>query len=512
MKSNNISITILLLILLLSSCKKNLDVENTNQPDKQKTLATGSDLLAVMGGAYEQLFTMYNDYTGSPQLEWTGDYLTMTNNNKSLWSMFKVEPRPVFDNSLNFADQDITLVPWKNLNSAISSCNSIITELEIKGRPIYEIKDGKETTKDISRMVLTSAYFCKAMAQGYIANLFDKGYIVNPETDVTNFYKNPLPLLEHQQMLAASLVNFDKCIALCEKNVFVMDDLFMNKLRYNNESLKRLANTYAAHFMVQNARNSAENKTTDWAKVKQYASEGIVQDFSINLNNDNWRNTTALISGLYWYWRVDFRIIRLLDKSYPKRYPSATDALVPPAKSIDKRLDQYFAYESNMSFFRLDRGAQLRSNYRIRYPQYESLYYSGGTGPMTYMFAYANQLMIAEAEAMLGNTAPAISILNIGSNNRSSIGNLPPLPQNTSLLEVIDAIFYERDIDLMLSDFGIHFKDMRRRNMLQKGTILHFPVPAQELSVVNYPNYTFGGEKNADGINTADGSNSWLEK
>jgi hypothetical protein len=50
---------------------------------------------------------------------------------------------------------------------------------------------------------------------------------------------------------------------------------------------------------------------------------------------------------------------------------------------------------------------------------------------------------------------------------------------------------------------------MRRRIMLQKGTILHYPVPGKELETLGLENYTYGGESNADGINTSNGK--WFD-
>ena len=70
---------------------------------------------------------------------------------------------------------------------------------------------------------------------------------------------------------------------------------------------------------------------------------------------------------------------------------------------------------------------------------------------------------------------------------------------------MLEAIFYERDVELIQTGYGIAFFDMRRRDMLQPGTMLHFPIPAKELMVMQMPLYTFGGVANADGINTSDG-------
>jgi hypothetical protein len=79
------------------------------------------------------------------------------------------------------------------------------------------------------------------------------------------------------------------------------------------------------------------------------------------------------------------------------------------------------------------------------------------------------------------------------------------LNANITKEEALEAIFYERDIELIQAGFGIAFFDMRRRDMLQYGTMLHFPIPAKELMVMVMPTYTFGGEANADGINTSNG-------
>jgi hypothetical protein len=44
---------------------------------------------------------------------------------------------------------------------------------------------------------------------------------------------------------------------------------------------------------------------------------------------------------------------------------------------------------------------------------------------------------------------------------------------------------------------GIGFYEMRKENLLQAGTLLHFPVPGKALESIPAPNYTFGG---TDGV------------
>ena len=56
----------------------------------------------------------------------------------------------------------------------------------------------------------------------------------------------------------------------------------------------------------------------------------------------------------------------------------------------------------------------------------------------------------------------------------------------------------------MDSGMGIGYFDMRRRDRLQSGTIMHFPVPATELEIIQVPVYTIGGTP--DGENVSMGS------
>jgi len=114
-----------------------------------------------------------------------------------------------------------------------------------------------------------------------------------------------------------------------------------------------------------------------------------------------------------------------------------------------------------------------------------------------------DDLGLSEALVHLDRTEEAVTILDNGT--RTTRGHLSPLASSATEEEVLNAIFYERDIELILTGTGLSFFDMRRRNMLQKGTLLHFPVPGKELQLMGLDIYTFGGVENADGINTSNG-------
>ena len=69
------------------------------------------------------------------------------------------------------------------------------------------------------------------------------------------------------------------------------------------------------------------------------------------------------------------------------------------------------------------------------------------------------------------------------------------------------AIHHERVVELPFSSTGLQFYEMRKNNLLQKGTPLHLPLPARTLETFGDPQpfYTFGGPDGADGVNGSNG-------
>jgi hypothetical protein len=122
---------------------------------------------------------------------------------------------------------------------------------------------------------------------------------------------------------------------------------------------------------------------------------------------------------------------------------------------------------------------------------------------------YENELYKAEAYANLNQLDNALAILNNQNNPRLMRGYLVALGSGSTKQEILNAIFYERDIELIAQGFMLGFCDMRRRDMLQYGTPLHFPVPGEILDSLKMQYYTFGGVANADGINTSNGG--WFD-
>lgn len=106
-----------------------------------------------------------------------------------------------------------------------------------------------------------------------------------------------------------------------------------------------------------------------------------------------------------------------------------------------------------------------------------------------------NDYLLAEAAVKTGKIHEAAGIMNASA--RVTRGKLPPLPAEEG--KILEAIHYERMVELMVSGFGIQYFQMRKEDKLQKGTMLHLPIPGKELEVMHMEYYTFGGTEGKPG-------------
>ena len=509
MKLRNARVLPVALVLALTGCA-DLTVDNPNAPDEERVLGNPSDLKAVLGGGFVTWWDgTHEGYEPSVHLDGWADAMTTTNAFAGFWDSTN-EPRIRLNNATSYSDLAIYTVPWRNLNGAQNAANELINQIENEALPI--VIGGADQTQ----MVLASAYFLRGISRGYLANIFDQAYLVEAGSSEVPEGFTPYPA-----MLEAALADLARAVEVSNAaNPFTMDNWLPFTSTYNNEGLARLANSYAARFIVGNSRTAAENAAVDWQQVRDLATGGIEEDVVISLNGDNWFNNFQYLSGLFWYFRVDNRILNLMSPTYPKKYPEdQAGTALPPIQlegtdeaagatytTQDARIATDFEYSNNQSFFRIARGPALQSNYfHIRY---EEQWNNNAVGDGPIFLAAEDSLMLAEAELALGNKAAAIEIINAGT--RVTRGELEPLPTSASDEDVINAIFYERDIELYRTGVGLAFFDLRRRNAMQEGTPLHLPVPGDELTTVGEPIYTFGGVAAIGDPGTADGANSWV--
>jgi len=99
------------------------------------------------------------------------------------------------------------------------------------------------------------------------------------------------------------------------------------------------------------------------------------------------------------------------------------------------------------------------------------------------------------------NYTGAAGIINAG--ERVTRGHLAPVAANAT--EVEAAIFYERNVELHCTGYGVEFFTMRKADKLQPGTPLHLPIPGSQLEVNIMEYYTFGAGTGVAGQDYSNG-------
>lgn len=493
---NNISPLVILLSLSFMFSCADLDVEYKNKPDTEKAL---SDPFTVYNISKSTFFNWYmaNTSSLSPRMGmWVAaDNGTCSWANSAMYDM-SLEPREAFNNYSSYTYSGTLERYWKDTYSNLSQANDVLV-VTGNGMEIGELKkvNGKMVGAD-TKMVRAMSYFIQGLSLGYLGLTYDKAYIMLEDTDPETVMPSP-----YKDVVQAAIVSLKNAIDICEANEFTIPSDWINGSEYNQDEFAQLAHSFIARFMVQAARNITENSQTNWNDVLLHAEKGIQRNLEVYMDGTTWKNWFMHYTIRPGWAKIDLRVINLMDNTYPSHYPEDGIAPDPKAVSVDARLESDFNYNESINM-KPERGYYHYSNYE--YSRYDYEYVSGvTTGDLVDFYVTENELMKAEALMHLGRKSEAVTIINAGT--RATRGGLPDLSSMMPDDMIYDAIFYERDIELIMTGFGIAFFDMRRRDMLQKGTPLHLPIPGTQLMIMSQDIYTFGGVDAADGINTSNG-------
>ena len=477
-----------------------LNVENYNEPDTERVLASADDARSALESAYLSYWQGQRRANIHVTSLVAADQFTCSWGN-FYWSYVSSEPRAPWDNTVTAPTDQVSEYFWNDSYAALSQTNDVL-KLINTGMEIGT--NGKDNDA-----LLSFGYFMQGLILGNIGLAFDKGYVVKEFTDLS-----ALDFIPYKDVMDSAIVSLEKAVEIAgSAGPFELSPNTINAVTVNNDLIVSLSHSYMARFLALSPRAAGQNQAVDWQKVLDHAAKGTTSDFGPEGNGSPYADATwfdmnfIYLAGPGWA-RVDNRIINLLDPQYPKNYWTDgvaqvvhTGLTAGQALSNDARLRSDYEFLPSVDF-RPDRGYYHFSNYR--YKRFDNSMYLG-FGTLHEFRAYENALYKAEAYAMLDQKAQALAILNDVNLPRKSRGGLSDLPASATKEQILTAIFYERDIELVSQGFMIGFYDMRRRDMLQNGQFLHYPVPGKELEALGLPIYTYGGIEHADGINTSNG-------
>ncbi len=541
-----------------------LNISNPNAPDTRRALTDPAAVQSVALGAFRTWYLTTQGSLGEDQYPeltlgvMARSHVAMWNNynirfytgcTNAAWDVYTLTtfgtcgpqtegpyyPRVEWQNNPASAQRTQIEALWYGYYGALSSANAVLTAIVVNK---VVITDPPTTT-----MVQTMATLTQALALSGIALNYDKGFVVDYNTDLTT-----LTLSNRKQVRDAALAKFDAAIALATANTFGVPTAFFGapKVSYDNVKIAQIANTMAARTLAYYPRTAAENADlsaggqVDWVRVAGYASKGISSGtaFDLVFHQDgciNWCDFLKVWSNDMTTMRVHTRVAHLMD---PASQPDPWDITLNhhPA-SADKRLgDGTFGGDSTyrvgvtralkdtncakpigctggydyvwtptQEFGNKTRGSWHQS--AVGQVRYDSLGTCGdnpqgqSTGVVDAQMVLAAENDLIWAEALIrqpaSNLATAATLINYTRVGPDRLGRKRGgLPAATAAdANLLGELQYEQDVELLGSN-PAPFYNQRRIDKLEPLTPHEMPVPAKELGVLQLPLYTWGGASN----------------
>ena len=464
---------------VIFSCT-DFDIENENSPTKESALSEPDAVKSVASGLFNTWFTQEQHNFGSvgPAMWVMADWGTVTWSNYATRDMSE-EPRIFFNNQPSYGYQNVTKNYWRYMYNVLTSANDVALAIENGLEIGYRGAD--------TEMVKGIANFMQGLGNGYIGLVFDRGYPSDEFTDYTT-----LESADYKTSIIVAINQLEKSIVVFDNNSFTLPSDWINGNSFTNHDMSKLAHSFIARLLVYSARNKEQTDAIDWGKVLDHAEKGITTDFNVlgdgRVSGSNWTTWYKYYLARPNWGKVDMRIVHMLDETIPANWPKEGIAGLPHEGRIisnDQRVVSDFEYNSSNN--RPERGLYRWSTYR--YKRLDNFINNQLVGDVIMMRKAEIDLFKAEALLRLGKVSEAAAVVNAGT--RVTRGGLDLVEVDADA--VFKAIAYERAIELPLTGMGIEYFDMRRTGQLQDGSLLHFPMPAQQLEVVQEAFYTFGG-------------------
>ncbi|GGH75748.1 hypothetical protein HNQ91_004536 [Filimonas zeae] len=478
---------------VLQSCKKDLDVVNKNEPDFQQVYASGDDLESLTSNLYNTIYDGTHMAGGvAPMLATAADNVSCSWGNYAMRDM-SWEPRNnAWVNTAAYSYNTQTYDYFNKMYAAINTASNVLKAIE-GGTNIGAAGAGNARARAFSK-------FIQGVAYGNLAFVFDKAFLVDEKIDIPD--ATVADAIPYGQIAAAAVAYLDTAIAIATANSFSVPLSWLGaEADFSSADFVKLCNTHAARILSYTPRNKTELAAVNWAKVKAYADAGISSDFNVVMDNyAKWYDEAGDYLTYQGWGVTDMYVVHMMDPvTQPAHWDDNASFPYPPVSTnpADKRLLSDFEYVSS-NWFQVARGYYHFSSYRSK--RYDALYVNADAAKGEVMKA-ENDMLRAEARVYTNDLAGAAAIIN--TSTRKTRGQMADVAADLNAL--VQAIHHERHVELYVTGFGIQFFEMRKLNLLQKGTPLHLPLPAQTLETFGEvaPYYTFGTVAKADGINVS---------
>jgi len=452
-----------------------LNVDNLENPNLDILLSDPVALEASSQGVVRNLFMAAHSFNSPAPA-----FATMADITTCSWGNFGMrdtssEPRVAWNNTSSYSNDYITNTFFNSMYASLNDGNNLATA----------VANGTEF--DDPDKILMIAKIAQATSVAHLALVFDQVWLSDENGAIVGSGLEGSS--DYATAMAYALDKLDEAISIASTNGITLGDTYIPGGAGAN--IVQYLNSLGARWAVSNVRNSAQKANIDWNRVLNYAQNGITSDFEIYMDDVTWYDLIPKTYLLYPGWaRVDMRVINMMDPSTPDYWEDGV-TFQAESTSADARLASDYGYLSSNNF-RPERGQYHYSSYR--YSRYDD-YITYWTQNVVEYSKSENDMYMAEAMAHLGDVSGAAGVINAGT--RVTRGSLPLVAE--TLDAVKDAIHYERMVEFAYTSPYIGFCEMRKEDLLQAGTLLHFPVPGKALEAIPADNYTFGGTQGVAG-------------
>lgn len=489
-------------LVMSAACSQDLNVADTGAPDVARALANPGDVENLAKSAIEGWYVTAAGYDPWVMLDVTADIMTMNYGNFGA-RFNNLQPRIPYANDPANGDAEVAAFPWSGNRGdwpgyypTLGAANNVLKA--VKGG--LQLPDGTDQYKAL-------AMWAQAASLMNLSLIYDKAFIVDENYDPT---KTKLTLSPYKDVEKAALGKLDTLIAFLDGKgwTYAASDFSLSSGPLTSDLMEQVANTQAAMLLAYTPRNATDAATVNWQKVLDYANKGITSDFVVQGDGGNaWYSEMMDYFDFPSWMMVDQRLIHRMAPCVDSMYNGTNE---PPNCAHDARVaadtaeadpndDVLSPTGTDFVYTPFVQGDPSRGIW-MQSPYYHMRYMAtswqapglSNDGPMPYILLAENDLLKAEAYVRLGNKAAAVPLIN---NTRVGRGKLAPVSITDSDQTLLDAITYEREVELLATN-GYSFFYARHANQLQDGTVHHLPVPAKELETDGLPVYTFGGVGN----------------
>jgi len=541
------SLALCAVILAGSGGCQDLDIVNVNDPDRSRALSDPLLLQSLIAGAFDDWFDAQH---GSSRANLFMNYATEMTSTTNLWGFFTegIEPRVAHANLVNIPAAVGVWGPrdhWSDMLGVLSVADDLLRATDPNATdPVTIVIGGSDQTARARAF----AKMMQGLAWGVLANLYDQVLVLREQDAIPTDVDGAVALIvSSDEALDAALAALEEAKTIATDNGVTFPARlgtgggsglwFFSPDEISTTKFVEMANTFAARFLVLNARTPAERAAVDWPRVLSYTTAGLTSDLDVVLETDQ---TSTLYSaaqdevlGCTSCFRWDNLLIGHADISgnyqtwlaAPLSGRNAFQITTPDRRitgATPTSAGSYTRYLSSMGCCLSARPFYFRSNYQWRRHAHElgltgNREHGNNMGVAHLATVDENRLYEAEARFHMGQLQLAADLINV-TRTRDRVmvtgATEPGLPAatvqgaphsapgandcvpRTDAGECGDlhvALWWERMIENAGLDAVRGYLDSRAFGLTRQDSYIELPIPANELDQLQLPLYTFGG-------------------